>query len=63
MENASTSSDMNELMIEMDRLNQICNIGKMLNLVKDVNSKLANSRNDLDRLYIFYIVMDKNDGK
>ena len=56
-------SDLNELMTEMDRLNQICNIGKLLNLVKDLNNKLAHCTNDLDRLYVFYTVMDKNGGK
>ena len=51
-----------ELTNEIRKLNRICNIGKMLNIVRVLNTKLSLCKNDLDRIEVFSkIICDGSD--
>lgn len=55
--------ELQELTKELKKLSALCNIGKMLRLVKCLNEKLVNCKNDLDRIQIFSEIIINNGEK
>ena len=52
--------DLHELAAELKKLNALCNLGKMLRLVKTLNNRLTNCKTELDRLIVFSDILNDN---
>ena len=52
-ENQQNLHDFHTLMGEINILNELCDLGKMLRLVRNLNGKLVNCKSDLEKLQIF----------